>query len=332
MLEKIFDYVYTDVKKDICDTQLKIMINANNDLVNLYYRIGKIIHDNYKWGNKFIDNLAFELKRDFPGQKGFSVRNLKYMKAFYEEYCNDNDLFNITLNLPWKHNIVLLQRIKNKNIRKWYMKKCITEGWSKNVLIYQINTNLFQRQTNIHKTNNFALTIKNNSDLANNMMKDPYVFDLIELSTNFKERELENKMVNKLRDILLEFGNGFSYIGNQYKITIDNQDFYIDLLFYHTELKCYIAVELKTNEFNPEYGSKMSFYLAALDEQMKRDDDNPSIGIILCQKKNKKIVDYTLKYINKPIGVSEYKILNQISDNLFYNFSLAKDEPDDDIS
>ena len=308
------------------------MINANNDLVNLYYRIGKIIHDNYKWGNKFIDNLAFELKRDFPGQKGFSVRNLKYMKAFYEEYCNDNDLFNITLNLPWKHNIVLLQRIKNKNIRKWYMKKCITEGWSKNVLIYQINTNLFQRQTNIHKTNNFALTIKNNSDLANNMMKDPYVFDLIELSTNFKERELENKMVNKLRDILLEFGNGFSYIGNQYKITIDNQDFYIDLLFYHTELKCYIAVELKTNEFNPEYGSKMSFYLAALDEQMKRDDDNPSIGIILCQKKNKKIVDYTLKYINKPIGVSEYKILNQISDNLFYNFSLAKDEPDDDIS
>ena len=332
MLEKIFDNVYSDVRKDICDTQLKIMINANNDLVNLYYRIGKIIHDNYKWGNKFIDNLAFELKRDFPGQKGFSVRNLKYMKAFYEEYCNDNDLFNITLNLPWKHNIVLLQRIKNKNIRKWYMKKCITEGWSKNVLIYQINTNLFQRQTNIHKTNNFALTIKNNSDLANNMMKDPYVFDLIELSTNFKERELENKMVNKLRDILLEFGNGFSYIGNQYKITIDNQDFYIDLLFYHTELKCYIAVELKTNEFNPEYGSKMSFYLAALDEQMKRDDDNPSIGIILCQMKNKKIVDYTLKYINKPIGVSEYKILNQISDNLFYNFSLTKDEPDDDIS
>lgn len=305
MLEKIFDNVYSDVRKDICDTQLKIMINANNDLVNLYYRIGKIIHDNYKWGNKFIDNLAFELKRDFPGQKGFSVRNLKYMKAFYEEYCNDNDLFNITLNLPWKHNIVLLQRIKNKNIRKWYMKKCITEGWSTDVLIYQIETNLYQRQVTNKKLNNFKLTLMENSDLANNMMKDPYVFDLIELSTNFKERELENKMVNKLRDILLEFGNGFSYIGNQYKITIDNQDFYIDLLFYHTELKCYIAVELKTNEFNPEYGSKMSFYLAALDEQMKRDDDNPSIGIILCQKKNKKIVDYTLKYINKPIGVSE---------------------------
>lgn len=333
MLEKIFDYVYTDVKKDICDTQLKIMINANNDLVNLYYRIGKIIHDNYKWGNKFIDNLAFELKRDFPGQKGFSVRNLKYMKAFYEEYCNDNDCcLHLCAKLPWRHNIVLLQRIKNKSIRKWYMEKCITEGWSTDVLIYQIETNLYQRQVTNKKLNNFKLTLMENSDLANNMMKDPYVFDLIELSTNFKERELENKMVNKLRDILLEFGNGFSYIGNQYKITIDNQDFYIDLLFYHTELKCYIAVELKTNEFNPEYGSKMSFYLAALDEQMKRDDDNPSIGIILCQMKNKKIVDYTLKYINKPIGVSEYKILNQISDNLFYNFSLTKDEPDDDIS
>lgn len=163
------------------------------------------------------------------------------------------------------------------------------------------------------KHNNFKLTLKQNSDLANNIMKEPYVFDLIELTDDYKEKELENKMLDRLKNILLELGSGFSFVGNQYKITIDHQDFYIDLLFYHIKLKCYIAVELKVVEFKPEFASKMGFYLTALDEEIKDENDNPSIGIILCQTKSNKIVDYTLKYINKPVGVSEYKIFEQLS-------------------
>ena len=320
MLDKSFREICDGIKKDVKDTQLEIMINANTNLVNLYYRIGKALEGNSKWGNKFIDNVAFELKNTLPTLKGFSVRNLKYMKAFYNEYKDDAEFVHLGAQLPWKHNITLMQKVKDKTIRKWYMKKCLEEGWSKNILIYQIDTDLYKRQVENVKHNNFNLTLKENSDLANNIMKEPYVFDLIELTENYKERELENKMIERLKNVLLELGSGFSFVGNQYKITVDNEDFYIDLLFYHIKLKCYIAVELKVGKFKPEFGSKMGFYLTALDEQVKDDNDNPSIGIILCSSNSNKIVDYTLKYINKPVGVSEYKIFNELPNNLLKDF------------
>ena len=234
-------------------TQLDIMLNINVNLVNLYYRIGKVLYENSVWGNKFLDKLAFELKMSYPNQKGFSIRNLKYMKSFYKEYKEDSEFVHLGAQIPWKHNISLIEKVKNKKIRKWYMEKCIEEGWSKNVLIYQIDTNLYKRQIENIKHNNFNLTLKQNSDLASNIMKDPYIFDIVELKENYKEKELENKMLDRLKNILLELGNGFSFVGNQYKITIDNKDFMIDLLFYHIKLKCYIAVELKINEFIPEY-------------------------------------------------------------------------------
>ena len=320
MLDKSFKEICDGIKKDVKDTQLEIMINANTNLVNLYYRIGKALEENSKWGNKFIDNVAFELKNTFPTLKGFSVRNLKYMKAFYNEYKEGSEFVQLVAQLPWKHNITLMQKVKDKNIRKWYMEKCLEEGWSKNILIYQIDTDLYKRQVENVKHNNFNLTLKENSDLANNIMKEPYVFDLIELTEDYKERELENKMIERLKNVLLELGSGFSFVGNQYKITVDDEDFYIDLLFYHIKLKCYIAVELKVGKFKPEFGSKMGFYLTALDEQVKDDNDNPSIGIILCSSKSNKIVDYTLKYINKPVGVSEYKIFNELPNNLLKDF------------
>ncbi len=301
------------------------MINANMSLVNLYYRIGKVLYDNSRWGNKFLDKLAFELKNAYPNQKGFSIRNLKYMKTFYSEYHDDLEFVHLGAQLPWKHNVSLIEKVKDKNIRKWYMKRCIAEGWSKSVLIYQIDTNLYKRQIKSIKHNNFNLTLKQNSELVSNIMKDPYVFDFIELTDNYKEKELENKMLKRIKNVLLEFGNGFSFIGNQYKLTVGNKDFYIDLLFYHTKLKCYIAVELKMDEFIPEYGSKIGFYLQALDEQVKDNNDNPSIGIILCPNKNNKIVDYTLKYINKPIGVSEYKILDNLSTDYMKNLPTEED-------
>ena len=316
-LEEDFKNTINNIKNDVIKTQLEIMQNANFKLVNLYYRIGKNISINSKWGNKFIDNLAFELKLSFPNTKGFSVRNLKYMKTYYEEYKDDDEFVHLGAQLPWKHNISLITKIKNKEIRKWYMKKCIEEGWSKSILIYQIDTNLYYRQVKNIKQNNFNVTLKKNSDLANTIMKEPFIFDLLELTDDYKEKELENKMIKRLKNVLLELGNGFSFIGNQYKITVGYKDFYIDLLFYHTKLKCYIAIELKVGEFIPEYGSKMGFYLTAIDEQIKDKEDNSSIGIILCQSKNNKIVDYTLKYINKPVGVSEYKIYSKIPNDIF---------------
>ena len=320
MLDKSFKEICDGIKKDVKDTQLEIMINANTNLVNLYYRIGKALEENSKWGNKFIDNVAFELKNTFPTLKGFSVRNLKYMKAFYNEYKDGSEFVQLVAQLPWKHNITLMQKVKDKNIRKWYMEKCLEEGWSNDILVYQIDTDLYKRQVENVKHNNFNLTLKENSDLANNIMKEPYVFDLIELTEDYKEREFENKMIERLKNVLLELGSGFSFVGNQYKITVDDEDFYIDLLFYHIKLKCYIAVELKVGKFKPEFGSKMGFYLTALDEQVKDDNDNPSIGIILCSSKSNKIVDYTLKYINKPVGVSEYKIFNELPNNLLKDF------------
>lgn len=320
MLDKSFKSICDGIKKDVKDTQLEIMVNANTNLVNLYYRIGKIISENFSWGNKFVENVSFEFKNTFPTLKGFSVRNLKYMKAFYNEYKDDNEFVQLVAQLPWKHNITLMQKVKDKNIRKWYMEKCLEEGWSNNILVYQIDTDLYKRQIENVKHNNFKLTLKENSDLANNIMKEPYVFDLIELTEDYKERELENKMLERLKNVLLELGSGFSFVSNQYKITVGDEDFYVDLLFYHIKLKCYVAVEHKVGKFKPEFGSKMVFYLTALDEQVKDDNDNPSIGIILCSSKNNQIVDYTLKYINKSLGVSEYKIFNELPNNLLKDF------------
>ena len=313
MIEKSFQEVADIIKSAITNTQLEIMNDANKKLVNLYYNIGKTLEENSNWGNKFIDNVAMELKISFPNLKGFSVRNLKYMKSFYNEYKDDDEFVQLVAQLPWKHNITLMQKVKDKEIRKWYILKCLEEGWSDSILIYQIDTNLYNRQEKAIKHNNFSITLKKNSDLANNIMKEPYVFDLIELTEDYKEKELENKMLERLKNVLLELGSGFSFVGNQYKITIDNQDFYIDLLFYHIKLKCYIAVELKATEFKTEFASKMGFYLTALDEEVKDENDNPSIGLILCPNKSNKIVDYTLKFINKPVGVSEYKILDKLS-------------------
>lgn len=311
MVDKSFQEITNYIKSTITKTQLEIMMDANKKLVNLYYQIGKTLEENSSWGNKFIDNVAMELKISFPNLKGFSVRNLKYMKTFYNEYKEEQELVQLVAQLPWKHNIILMQKVKDIHIRKWYINRCLEEGWSASILVYQVDTSLYKRQETSIKHNNFELTLKQNSDLANNIMKEPYVFDLIELTEDFKEKELETKMLQRLKNILLELGSGFSFVGNQYKITIDNQDFYIDLLFYHIRLKCYIAVELKVAEFKPEYASKMGFYLTILDVEVKEQNDNPSIGIILCQNKSNKIVDYTLKYINKPVGVSEYKILNE---------------------
>ena len=192
MLDKSFQEITSSIKNAITNTQLEIMTDANKKLVNLYFNIGKTLEENSSWGNKFIDNVAMELKMSFLNLKGFSVRNLKYMKSFYNEYKDDEEFVQLVAQLPWKHNITLIQKVKDKEIRKWYMGKCLEEGWSDNILVYQIDTNLYNRQVKTIKHNNFNLTLKQNNDLANNIMKEPYVFDLIERVMGYLSKRFLN--------------------------------------------------------------------------------------------------------------------------------------------
>lgn len=309
MLEKDFKDIVFEIKNQINNTQIEIFQNANKSLLKLYYNLGKIIEENSSWGNKFIDELAIELKVTFPNIKGFSVRNLKNMKKYYRECQKNQFVQTASAQIPWSHNMLILDKIKEDEKRIWYMNQTVKNGWSYDVLAFQIKSDLYNRQVLGDKPNNFEKTLINSqSDLARNMMKDPYILNLTTLKENYIETELETAMVDKIKTVLLELGNGFSFIGNQYKITVGNDDYFIDMLFYHTKLHCYVVIELKNTKFKPEYAGKLNFYLSAVDDLIKDEKDNPSIGIILCREKDKFSVEYSLKDINKPIGVSSYEI------------------------
>ena len=307
MLEKDIKVLLDNIKLDIKNTQRKTMMEANSNLIMLYFRLGKIIEDNSEYGNYFIENVSTELKLEFPKIKGFSVRNLKYMKKFYNEYKNDEKVQQLVAQLPWGHNLLLIEKIKDREIRKLYADATIKNGWSRNVLAFQIESNYHLRIGS--SSNNFDNLLPSvDSELVNNSFKDPYIFDFITLKENFKEKELENAMLEKIKDVLLELGKGFSFVGNQYKISTDNNDYYIDLLFYHLELRCYIAVELKSQEFRPEFVGQLGFYVKAIDKTLKKEIDNPTIGLLLCKDKDRLTVDWSLETINVPIGVSSYEL------------------------
>lgn len=309
MIEKEFKNIVEEIKQQINSTQYEIFKNANMNLLKLYYNIGKTISENSSWGNKFIDELSTELKITFPNIKGFSVRNLKSMKKYYIE-CTKNEKVQISsAQIPWSHNMLILDKIQENTRRIWYMEQTSINGWSYDTLAFQIKSELYERQILGDKPNNFNESLPSpQSELAKDMMKDPYILNLTGLKQNYIETELEQAMVEKIKAVLLELGNGFSFVGNQYKLEVGNKDYFIDLLFYHTKLHCYIVVELKNTEFKPEYVGKVNFYLSAIDDIIKDEKDNPSIGIILCREKDKFSVEYTLKDINKPIGVSSYEI------------------------
>ncbi len=317
MLEKDFKETIVNIKNEIINTQTQILSDANSRLINLYFKLGKIINDNSKWGDKFIETLEVELKLDFPNIKGFSARNLRRMKRFYLEYQDEEILPPAVAKLPWTHNIMLIEKIKDKNIRFWYANEAVNGNWSKVVLDHQIDMKLYERKALPDKKNNFKNTlIEPQSDLANDLQKDPYIFNLPLLKEKYVEKELEESMVERIRDVLLEFGNGFSFIGNQYKLTVGDSDYFIDMLFYHLKLHCYIVVELKAVPFKPEFIGQLNFYLTALDEQVKDNLDAPSIGLLLCKSKDKLTVEYSLKGVDKPIGVSSYEISKYLPKNL----------------
>lgn len=246
MLDKEFKDLILCVKEDILKTRFEVQTNANIELIKLYFRIGKIVSENAKYGNRFIQDFSTSLKLEFPDTTGFSTRNLSRMKKFYEEYKDLSNLPMALAKLPWSHNNLLLDKIKELNVREWYAEKCFENGWSHTVLDHQIDLQLYERQAISEKLTNFENKLPiPQSELARDVIKDPYIFELEGIKENAAEKDIENAMMEKIKNVLLELGKGFSFVGNQYKISTENQDYYIDMLFYHLDLRCYIVVELK---------------------------------------------------------------------------------------
>lgn len=313
VLDDDFVKIVKDIEKDILDTRYNIISKANKEVVNFYLRLGKIISDNAKYGNNFINRLSVALKLDFPDEQGFSARNLARMRKVYEAY---KDLASIPEELEiisWSQNCVLVDKIEDIDKRVWYAKQIIENGWSKTVLSHQIDLELYERQALPEKMTNFndKLPIAQ-SEFARDMIKDPYIFELANIGKRAKERDIENAMLERIKNVLLELGKGFSFVGNQYKISTNDNDYYIDLLFYHLDLRCFVVVELKNTEFKPEYVGQLGFYVTAVDETLKKETDNETIGLLLCEDKDKLTVEWSLKNVNAPIGVASYKVKNVI--------------------
>lgn len=328
MLEKDFKLLFINVKNDILNTQYRVMANANSELINLYFRLGKVISDNVQYGNKFVKQLETSLKLEFPSAKGFSARNLSRMKTFYEEYKDFSILPTPLAKLPWSHNYLLIEKIKNVEVRLWYAEACIKNGWSFIVLTHQIDTCLYQRQMENPKLTNFNERLNSTQGkLAKEILKDPYIFELSGLKDKADERDIEEAMLERIKTVLLELGKGFSFIANQYKISTGDTDYYIDLLFYHLELRCYVVVELKNTKFKPEYAGQIGFYVTAINETLKKPCDNDTIGLLLCKERDKLSVDWSLKSLNVSLGISSYEIDKYISREI-----LEKLPTEDDIN
>ena len=309
--------IVENIKHEITAAQYRAAVHVNADLLLLYHSIGCIINDHKSWGNKFIDNLATDIKMSFPESKGYSVRNLKYMAKFAEAYPDREFVQQVVAQIPWGHNIILMDKVSNPDERVWYIQKAIENSWSRNVLVHQIESGLYKRQVSAEKVSNFEHRLPSpQSELAVQTMKDPYVFDFIPFREDMLERDIEQALVRDITKLLLELGTGFAFVGNQYHLNVGGDDFYIDLLFYNLNLRCYVVIELKTGDFKPEYAGQLNFYLSAVDGILKKEHDNPSIGLLLCKSKNNLVAEYSLKDISKPSGVSEYKVTSNLPDDL----------------
>ena len=309
-----------DIKQYYQNAQLKAAYAVNHEMIQFYWHLGKKILEKQTqstWGTQFLEQLSKDLQLYFPGTKGFSVSSLERMRKFaglYPEIIPAQPV----RELPWGHIVVLIEQVKNPEARDWYAMNTLKNGISRSILIMQIEQDLYARQgKECHKITNFKERLPApQSDLAVQLFKDPYDFRFLPVTDEAKEQEIEKSMVSRLSKLLLELGTGFAYMGNQYKITIDNTDFFLDMLFYHTRLRCYFVVELKATELKPEHVGKLNFYLAAIDDLLKSPDDNPSIGLLLCQKKSKIIAEYALKRTDGPIGIAEYLLMHELPNEL----------------
>ncbi len=328
ILNEEYIELLSDIKEKIKRSQLKASLSVNRYLIELYWDIGRSIiikQATEKWGDSVIETLGKDLQRDFPGKKGFSARNIWRMRAFYLAYPEDIKLSQAVAEIPWGQNIMLLEKIKDKGQRFWYAKSTIEHGWSRAVLWHQIESGLYERQPISKKSTNFSKTLPSpQSELAIEIMKDKYNFDFLTLGEEYKERTLHLGLMEHLQKFLVELGIGFAFVGSQYHIKVGNDDYYLDCLFYHLKLRCYIVCELKIIEFKPEHAGKMNFYLAAVDAQLKHPGDHPSIGLILCKTKEELKVEYTLQSSNRPIGVAEYQLVKSLPKEYLENLPTAE--------
>ena len=298
-----------DLKNKVKLAQSQVMKTVNTAMVVLYWEIGRAIQskqESFGWGAKIIEKLAMDLKRAFPNIKGFSSRNLKYMLKFARAYPSLEKVQQHAAQIPWFHNVVLLEKVRDERARLWYIEKTIENGWSRSALKTRLDSRLYEREG--RGVNNFEQAIGPiETNLARNIIKDPYCFDFLNLKDNFTERELEEGLLEHLQHFLLEIGEGFSFVGRQKHLSIGGQDFYIDMLFYNYKLRRFFVVELKTTDFKPEYVGKLNFYLAAVDDLLKRPDDELTIGLLLCKGKNKVIAEYALRNIRSPMNIAEFE-------------------------
>jgi predicted nuclease of restriction endonuclease-like (RecB) superfamily len=307
-----------ELKAEIRRTRLRAMVAANTELLRLYWYIGRAILTQQQqagWGAKIIERLAADLRSGFPDMQGLSRRNLLYMRKFAEEFPDPEFVQRVVAQLPWSHYVILMDKVKGPETRLFYMGKAFEHGWSRDVLSLQIKSGLHERQGKA--ITNFDNCLPSpQSDLAQQLTKDPYLFDFLTLQEDYQEKDLENALTSHITKFLLELGAGFAYVGKQYHLEVSDQDFYLDLLFYHLKLRCYVVIELKRGKFQPEFAGKLNFYLSVVDDQLKTEADNPSIGLLICQDKDKVIAEYALKDINKPIGISEYRLTENIPSDL----------------
>jgi predicted nuclease of restriction endonuclease-like (RecB) superfamily len=311
----------TELKLRIHSAQQRSALAVNRELVLLYWQIGRDIltrQDQQGWGTKVIERLAHDLRIDFPEMKGFSRANLMYMRAFAQAWPDAAIVQQAVGQLPWGHNLVLLTRLKDPALRIAYAQRAIQHGWSRNVLNIHIETRLLEREGKAI-TNYEAQLPAPHSDLAQQTLKDPYLFDFLGVGKEADEREIESAIVQHITRFLLELGAGFAYVGRQVHIEVGGDDFFIDLLFYHLKLRCYVVVELKAGAFKPEHTGQLGFYLSAVDSQIKAEQDNPTIGLLLCKSQNRIVAEYALRDSKKPIGVAEYQLIESLPAELQTN-------------
>lgn len=310
----------TELKQTIQTAQVKAVMKVNRDLISMYWKLGTMIIDRQSrsnWWNNILGQIAKDLKKQFPQSKGFSVRNLQYMKQFALIYADIVITKHPVAQLSWSHNIYLLWKCNNNTERFWYAQKSINNGWSRKTLNFQLDSKLYERQWKA--ITNFKNTLPSpDSDLVHQALKDPYCFDFLTLSDQAHEKDIEKWLVHQITSFLLELWKGFAFVGKQYKVSVEDNNYYLDLLFYHLELRCFVVIDLKTREFKPEDAGKMNFYLNVVNDKIKHDSDNPSIWIILCKDEKWKIseIEYALSNINQPIGVSEFNITNALPEEL----------------
>ena len=302
------------LKSQFQHTQQNAVRAVNTEMLKFYWQLGEQIveqQQNYAWGDGFLKQLSHDLMMEFPEMKGFSKRNLEYIRRWYLFWSKDMSIAQQVVaqlgQIPWGHHTTILDKCKDIEIAKFYLQSSLQYGWSRAVLTHQIESQLWQRQGS--SIDNFVNTLPTvQSDLAKQTLKDPYSFDFLSLSPEHNERQLEQGLIENITQFLLELGTGFAYVGKQVPLQVGQRDFYLDLLFYHTKLHCYVVIELKVVEFEPEHIGKLNFYIKAVDEQIKTEYDQPTIGLLLCKSKDHLVAQYALSDVNKPIGVSAYEL------------------------